>query len=85
MRGCKYRNIPGIIELSANKIFDYIYSQSKAEYTIKVSAYEMYQEKIKDLSVQKSPELKTHEIIKWGKILENPQSPSEIIEYYDEC
>ena len=84
MRGYRDPYIPGIISLSVDTIFDYIYSQCEADFTIKVVNYELYLEKIKDLSDPKISDLNIYNALKWGKILEDPQSSSEIMDYYDE-
>ena len=84
MSGHRDLGLPGIISLSVDTIFDYIYSQIETDYTIKVANYELYLEKIKDLSDPKHSNLNMYDALKWGKILENPQSSSEIMDYYDE-
>ena len=85
MIGCRDANIPGIVSLSADTIFDYIYSQSEVDYTIKIANYELYLEKLRDLSSSKSSEWNIYDVVKWGKILKNHQSSSEIIDYYEQC
>ena len=84
MSGYRDLGLPGIISLSVDTIFDYIYSQSERDYSIKVVNYELSKEMIKDLSDSKYSNLSMHDALKWGKILENPQSSSEIMDYYDE-
>ena len=77
-------NLPGIIQLASNTIFDYIYSQWETEFSIKISFFEIYSEKLKDLSVKNYEGINSNEIIRWGKVLENPQSSKEIMDYYDQ-
>ena len=84
MRGYRDPYIPGIISLSVDTIFDYIYSQCEADFTIKVANYELYNERLRDLSDPKISDLNIYNALKWGKILENPQSSSEVMNYYDE-
>ena len=81
MRGYRDADMAGIISLSADTIFDYIYSQCEAEYTIKVTNYELYWERLYDTSDPNFNEWQFRDALKWGKILENPQSASEIMDY----
>ena len=49
MRGYTEEDISGIVSLSADAIFDYIYNQSNKDYMIKVANFELYNEKLREL------------------------------------
>ena len=77
-------NLPGIIQLASNTIFDYIYSQWETDFSIKISWFEIYSEKLTDLSEKNYEGMNSNEIIMWGKVLENPQNSKEIMDYQDQ-